>query len=251
MGLALRKPRQDHGGNGIVLKIGVVEDDKLYMEQLQKLLMQFAQEEAQQFRILTYLDGLDITEEYPGDLDVIFMDIEMQHMDGISAGLKIRQMDPKVIIIFITNSLKYAVKGYQVEALDYLVKPVTYFSLSEILKKAMKRIEGHRECFLYVKGENGTLRLPAADIAYIESEGHNILYHTRQGIYRERNSIKNVEEQLDVQSFYRCNSGYLVNLAYVDRVDKKGVWVLEDVLQMSRPKKKPFMDALAAYIGRN
>jgi DNA-binding LytR/AlgR family response regulator len=221
------------------------------MEQLQKLLERFAREENMQFRILTYLDGLDITEEYPGDLDVIFMDIEMQHMDGISAGLKIREMDSKVIIIFITNSLKYAVKGYQVEALDYLVKPVTYFSLSEILKKAIKRLQNHSECFLYIKEEKGTVRVSAEDVAYIESDGHSIIYHTKQGNYRERNSIKCVEEQLQQRSFSRCNSGYLVNLAYVDRVDKNGVWVLEDVLQMSRPKKKPFMDALAAYIGRN
>lgn len=235
-----------------MIRIGVVEDDELFYRQLELYLKKYENEKSLSFHIAWYKDGLDIVDCYPGNIDIVFMDIEMNFMDGVSAGLKIRELDKNVIIIFVTNSMKYAVKGYKVEAMDYLLKPISYFVLSEALNKAMVRIAESNDACIYIKNEGNIIRLSLSKIAFIESAGHNVIYHTRNQDYIDRNSIKNLEQQLAGNYFSRCNSGYLVNLAYVNCIQKNEVVVGDDwKLQISRPKKKQFMDDLAQYIGRN
>ena len=93
------------------------------------------------------------------------------------------------------------------------------------------------------------IRLNASDVLYAESVGHNVVYHLESGQVANRETLKSVEEKLAGRHFARCNNGNLVNLAHVERLDRNQVIVAGTALPISRPRRKAFMEALAAYVG--
>lgn len=121
-----------------MIEIAIVEDEENYRNILQEYLQKYEQEYGEQIHLSVYTDGDEITENYSAKYDIIFMDIEMQFMDGMTAARKIREADKGVIIIFITNMAQYAIQGYEVDALDYVLKPIAYFAFS---KKLSGRLE--------------------------------------------------------------------------------------------------------------
>lgn len=233
-----------------MIRIAVVEDDPGYRRRLEGYIADFGREYNEFFRVTAFSDGLDIAENYTAVYDVILMDIEMRHLNGMDTAMRIRAMDANVAIIFITNSAQFAIQGYQVEALSYVLKPISYFAFSQELKKALKRVKEQRASFfLHVPQKEGLVRLDVSRLHYVESMGHNVVYHTDTGDVINRESLKSVEEKLTEWGFSRCNNCYLVNLAFVEKVDRDYVVVSGQALQISRPRRKGFMEDLAAYVG--
>lgn len=232
-----------------MIRIAVVEDDPAYAGQLNRYIHEYESRYNLRFQISNYSDGLDIVDSYSAAFDIIFMDIEMRHMDGMQAARRIRKYDKDVIIIFITNLPQFSIQGYEVEAMDYVLKPINQFAFIQELRKALKKIGERSAFYLHIIKDNGMVRLNAAEICYVESQGHNVVVHARQGDYSTRDSIKNLEDKLRGQHFSRCNSGLLVNLAWVEQVEKNTVTVSGDTLPISRSRKKEFMEDLAAYVG--
>ena len=109
-----------------MIKIAIVEDEAMYAKQLEEFLHQYEAENHEAFDITIYSDGDQIVNKYKSQFDIILMDVEMKFMDGMSAAEEIRKMDSEVVIIFITNMAQYAIRGYAVDALDYVLKPVSY-----------------------------------------------------------------------------------------------------------------------------
>ena len=177
------------------------------------------------------------------------MDVQMKFMDGMSAAEEIRRQDSQVIIIFITNMRQYAIRGYAVEALDYVVKPISYFAFSERLGRAISKIKKRTQKNLLINVRNGIMRINAADIYYVESQGHTLIYHTASGNYEGAGTMKNIEEELKDKNFFRGNKGYLINLACVEGVQDSCAIVRNERLMLSRARKNLFMEALANYWG--
>ena len=128
-------------GECAVIQIAVVEDEELYANQLKEFLHQYETEKGISFEISYFSDGDGIVYNYRSQYDIILMDVQMKFMDGMSAAEEIRKVDSQVIIIFITNMRQYAIRGYAVEALDYVVKPITYFAFSERLGRAIEKVK--------------------------------------------------------------------------------------------------------------
>ena len=103
-----------------MIQIAIVEDEEIYVKQLTEYIRKYQTERGRSIKVTVFGDGEDITENYRGGFDIILMDIQMRFMDGMTAAEKIRQMDQKVIIMFITNMIQYAVRGYEVDAMDYV-----------------------------------------------------------------------------------------------------------------------------------
>ena len=141
-----------------------------------------------------------------------------------------------------------AIQGYSVEAIDFLLKPLSYFAFSEHFKKIIKKLPEIPQDFLFIKNGPTTIKVIQQSIHYIENEGHRIFIHTDNGIIETNNSMKNMEQMLNKQ-FFRSNNCYIVNLEYVDRVEGSTAYVEGTPLQISRPRKKDFMQALTNYIG--
>ena len=154
-----------------------------------------------------------------------------------------------MLIVFITNMAQYAIRGYAVGALDYVLKPVPYFAFSQQLQKALGQLEKWERHYLAVVVDGGMRRLDAAEIYYLESEGHKVHFYTEKEDFIVPGTLKNYEEKLVGRAFARCNSGYLVNLAQVSGVQQDMVQVGPYALQISRPRRKAFMAELADYIG--
>lgn len=111
-------------------------------------------------------------------------------------------MDQKVIIMFITNMIQYAVRGYEVDAMDYVVKPVEYFSFSQKLDKAVGRMRSEVKEFLTIPIGEGVVKIDIADIYFIEGQRHNVIYYTSRGDYCSRITMKELEEKLAVHNFF-------------------------------------------------
>ena len=234
----------------IMIRIAIVEDDINYANQLQDYLHKYESEFGESFDVKSYCDGDEIVESYHSQFDIILMDVEMRFMDGMTAAELIRRTDKEVVIIFITNMPQYAIRGYAVEALDYVLKPVSYFAFSQRLSRAISRMKNrvNKSVILTVKG--GTIRLDMSSIYYIESQGHDIIYHTSSGKYVSSGTMKESEEALKDLHFFRGSKWYLINLAQVDGLED-GCAKLKNgsSVPLSRGRKKEFMEALAHYWG--
>ena len=201
-----------------MINIAIVEDEAMYAKQLQEFLLQYQKENGEVFNITVYSDGDQIVHKYKSQFDIILMDVEMKFMDGMSAAEEIRKADTEVVIIFITNMAQYAIRGYAVDALDYVLKPVSYFAFSQRLNRAISRMKKREQKVITVNIKGGAVRINIANIYYIESQGHNLVLHTILGDYESAGTMKEVEEKLQGLNFCRGNKGYLINLQHVDGI---------------------------------
>ena len=231
-----------------MIHIAIVEDEKSYIKQLTEYIDRFSREFSQEIKLSVFTDGDEILEKYTADYDIILLDIQMQFIDGMTAAEKIREMDKSVVIMFITNMTSYAVKGYEVDALDYMVKPVEYFSFSQKMSRAIGRIKKREEHYLLVSVEAGVQKINIEDLYYIESFGHQLIYVTKKGRYSSRGVMKKMEDTLTPYGFYRSAKSYLVNMKYVEGIFEGCCLIHKESLQISRKKRKEFMEVLLNYM---
>lgn len=232
-----------------MIKIAIVEDEVLYADQLQQYLKKYEEEYRETFEISVFQDGDQIVHHYKAEYDVILMDVEMRFMDGMSAAMEIRKMDTEVVIIFITNMPQYAVRGYEVDALDYVLKPITYFAFAQRLNRAIERIKKRTKRVISVNIKGSQIRMPIESVYYIESQGHTLIFHGVNGEVEAPGTMKEIQEKLRDEHFFRGNKGYLINLAHVDRVVEGCAVVAGEELVLSRGRRKEFMEALAGFWG--
>ncbi|MEK5040336.1 LytR/AlgR family response regulator transcription factor [Sporosarcina sp. FSL K6-3457] len=232
-----------------MIRIAIVEDEVNYKEQLIEFLRRFEQERDESIEITTYSDGDEIVESYKAQFDIILMDVQMRFMDGVSAAEEIRKVDSDVVIIFITNMAQYAIKGYAVDALDYILKPISYFAFSERLNRAIDRMKKREEHFITITVKSGVNRLKVSDIYYIESNGHKLTFYTRKEELTATGTMKEFEKQLASYHFFRGHRCYLINLEHVEGMNDSFAVVNGKELDVSRPKRKAFMEALSNYWG--
>ena len=234
-----------------MFKIAIVEDQEETRESLNRFVRQYAQEQGLQVEISLITDGAEIAEHYTPGFDIIFMDVEMPRLDGFGAAEAIRAVDTDVVLVFVTNMAQYAIRGYEVDALDYVLKPVTYFSFARKLERAISRIPQKTGKPVKVNTPDGVVRIDAGDVYYIESEGHNLIYHTSNGTLKERAKMQDAAGKFEPLGFFRSNKGYLVNLEYVEGVKDGCCTIQGEALLISRARKNDFMTALAQYMGEH
>lgn len=230
-----------------MIKLAIVEDDALFIAQMQQFLKDYEKEYHENFDVKIYRDGDGITANYKAQYDIILMDIQMKFVDGMTAAEEIRKLDSEVIIIFITNLPQYAIRGYEVGALDYVLKPLSYFAFSQKLGRAIGRMRRKGSRFVTVPVKGGVSRLDVSDIYYIESEGHSLVYHTGHGKLISSGTMKSAEELLSDMHFSRGNKGYLINLEHVEGIKDKCAVVKGELLLLSRSRMVPFMTDLTKY----
>lgn len=231
-----------------VIRIAIVEDEEKYIDQLTEYIQRFGAQTGRAVTTRVFRDGEDIADGYRPEYDVILMDIQMQFMDGMTAARLIRERDSDVIIIFITSMAGYAIEGYEVRAFDYVLKPVSYDMFSRKLARAAEHIRPADGRCVVIRGKDGAVKLDAAKVLYVESSGHQMVYHTAGGVYSVRGRLDDLERELIPAGFFRINRGYLVNLYHVTAVRDKCCVVAGDNLAISRSRRAELMDALAKIL---
>jgi DNA-binding LytR/AlgR family response regulator len=231
-----------------MVRIAIVEDDKNYSNVLQKYIIRYEKESGEKFLVSTYEDGEDIVTNYKASYDIILMDIEMRFLNGMAAAEKIRQMDSEVVIIFITNMPQYAIHGYAVDALDYVLKPINYYAFSQRIDRALIRMRRREKTYISIAYKGGIMKIDTDTIYFIESQNHDLIFHTNEGDFVTRTTLKEVENKLDAKKFFRSSKCYLINMEFVDGYQNNEISVANNKLQVSRGKKKELLDVLNNYM---
>ena len=231
-----------------MIRVAIVEDDAEVQGVLQEYVRRYTRQYGTEFEVTVFADGVDILEDYRAVYDIIFLDVEMKHLDGMTTAERIRQMDADVILIFITNMAQYAIRGYSVGALDYVLKPVSYYAFSQRLGRAVERVARRARHFLQINAHGTAHKLDTSAIYWIENCGHDLVFHTAEGEVTAPGSMTETEEKLAQDSYFRVNKGCLVNLEHVDRMDGEDAVVHGDRVPLARARRKAFLDALNDYI---
>ena len=233
----------------------IVEDDPLAAADLRQLLARYGREHDEQFSCEVMGSAMDFLEG-TWQADLVFLDIDLPGISGMEAAGLWRLTNQVTPLIFVTNLAQFAVQGYAVDALDFVVKPVEYHDFALRMDRAvrvMERLEGRT---VSIKSEGEVHIVSQADIVYVDVVKHNVRYHMAgdegRGPLCERGTLRAAEQELNQALFLRINSGCLVNMGQVRRITPSSVVMQTgEELFFSRSQRKPALEKLANYAGRS
>lgn len=227
--------------------IAIVEDDDSDAALLERYIGDFGKENAAEFQVHRFHDPVEFFESYKPIYSVVFMDVEMPRQDGVSASRQLREIDKNVSLIFITNLIQYAQKGYEVDAVAYLVKPVQYYDFSLVFRKAIDIYVSLERREFTIKTANGVARISTDRLIYVEVAKHRLYYHLVDDVLEVTGALNKVEDELRQFGFLRCNQCYLVNPRFITSIKGYDLQVGGATLLISRPRKNAFMEELAKW----
>ena len=233
-----------------MLCAAIVEDDSHDRSLLESYFVKWCQEKGLSHMVRTFADPVLFLEPYLADYQIVFMDIQMPYVGGMEAAKRLRAMDTDVVLIFVTSLAQFAIQGYEVQAFDYVLKPLSY----EDFVMKMSRVIHHlrldsEEPLAVLSTLTGKVKVALRSITYIESDKHHLIYHLAGGeILTVYAKMKDAEAQYASNHFARCNSCYLVNLRHLKKIQGYTAF-LEDgtTLQISQPRKKEFQQEFLIY----
>ena len=233
-----------------MLRIAIIDNDMDAAKQMEAFIHRYAQTEGLAVSVAAFDRADKFLSRYEPIYDIIFMEIELPGLDGMEAARRLRRKDSDVVLVFVTAFARHAIRGYEVDALDYVLKPVNYYQFCTKLSRAVQRVQRRRGGQVVLQLAGGGMQvLSTGDIYYLETHDRLLWYHTTKGEFSVRASLASAEKQLAQYHFSRCNQCYLVNLKYVKAVENDFVHVNTDHLEISRRQRAAFLTAVASYIG--
>lgn len=234
-----------------MIRIAIVEDDANAAKTLENYIEKFAGDHKlkQKTEIFDSAEAFFASEQ---NFNVLLLDILLPTQDGLSIAHQVRKSNNDVCIIFVTNMAQFAIRGYEVNASDFIVKPVLYndfaFKFRRVLKNvALTRHNGKTLSITPAKG--GIYNFHVRDLLYVEVIRHKLIYHFAADTEETYGALKTVEQDLKKYNFIMCNRYCLINPVHVKYVKDRSVKVGEDILTISQPKYKAFMSAINDWLG--
>ncbi len=203
------------------INVAICEDEKVQVELLEKHVKIWGEQRNIKVIIETFYsaESFDFSWSMDKRYDVLLLDIQMPGQNGIELAKKIREEDDIINIIFITAIPDYIQEGYDVEAINYLIKPVDEKKLYECLDRALEKVPKEEKIVL-IEEQGEIYRIIQNDILYVESFGHDVEIKTIDEKYIIRKNMGTVEKELDENSFVRCHRSYIVGLKHIKRIGK-------------------------------
>ncbi len=233
-----------------MIKTAIVEDEQPAYQTLKEYLERFGKENNVEFSITHYSEGLSFLEECEG-YDLVFMDIELPNLNGMDIATKLREKDTRVALIFVTNMVQYAIRGYSVDAIDYVLKPIQYNRFYSLMMKVSRVISLNQEKELVLKTSSGVKKVSLSALLYIQITDHLLIYKTDNEEYEVWGSLANAEKELPGEMFCRCNNSTIINLKQVTSFDKECVYLTKKkiAVTVSRSRRKGVLQLLNAQMG--
>jgi DNA-binding LytR/AlgR family response regulator len=228
------------------VRIAICEDDLNMRARLKESIESWAGSRGISADILCYTSAEAFMMAWPeASFDLAFLDIQMKRMSGIELAEYIRKTDGNMLIVFVTSFAQYALKGYDVNALHYLIKPLSLAKLLPILDKALTIWRSRKDAFVLVSGGSGQSRVPFGSIFYISVSLHNASVHTEGRTFEMRKTMKEFVELLP-DYFIRIHRSHIVNLFKVECVYKNSLILWGGTeLPISQSNSKSVSDAFA------
>ncbi len=231
-------------------KIAIVEDEKDAKDALESYLQRYAKERDEKFAITWFPSALefDVTKER---FDLVCLDIEMPGLDGMEAAGLMRERDRQTPIVFVTNLAQYAIRGYDVGAIGFIVKPIRYQALRMCMDKAMREVRRNELATVVAVTTEGNRVLALDDIESVEIDRHDLTYHLTDGTsVTTAGVLREFEQRVEGGSFVRVSKSCLVNMSHI-RLLRGSEIVLTSggSAYFSRSQKKPATATITRYLG--
>lgn len=229
-----------------------VEDDAAEEARLESEVARYAAERGVAIEV-EHVEDAEAFLAAGASYDMAFLDIDLPGMSGMDAATLLRGFDRTMPIVFVTSLAQYAVRGYEVDAVGFIVKPVHYYDLRMCLDKVMRVIARRSDEVLSFATRTGVVAFPVSSVCFVETAGHNLVFRFVDGNepFRIRESMARLEERLASMPFVRLSQSQLANMAHIRRVGHDSVFMSTgDELFFSRQRRKPCMERIAQYLGR-
>ena len=235
---------------GLMIRIAICEDEKETQLLIEDYLDNILKNINIEYEIQKYSSGEELLEGNLKYIDILLLDIQMGQINGMDTARKIREVDNKIEIIFITSLIDYVQEGYEVRAYRYLLKPIESDELKKHVLTCIKYIEINKNNYIVINNKSNTYKIHSNEIKYIEVQKKDMLIHTINKNFDMRYSLEKIEKDLNLDKFIRCHKSFLVNLSYVENI-KPNIAVLEsgEEVPVSRYRYKDVKEKFLKFLG--
>lgn len=198
-----------------------------------------------------FLKGEDLINEYENNktnYDAIFLDMELNGLNGIETAKEIRKINSKVIIVFITAYSEYMKESFECEPFRFLLKPISFNDIKKVYSEILNKFKVNKNTFSFYEGRKH-IRLYYEDIIFFESQSHWVNINTDKSKYRTLDKINEIHKKLDDSLFCRIHQSYIVNFKYIKLFDDNKIFLYnsDEILSISRPYKKEFLESYMKF----
>lgn len=229
--------------------VALVDDEAPERARLAEYLTKYGEENDQQFQIREFPSGDQLLENYRPIYDILIFDIDMPGLSGMETARRVRHQDPDVVILFVTNIAQYAINGYEVEAVDYIIKPIGYYDFSMKFRRAVRHAARRSGNSIVLDTAEGQRRVLISQLRYVEVQSHYLIFHAERE-YRVRGRMADCEQQLLSYGFCRIHKSYLINLRHLSgiRSGNSEAVLGEEVLPVSRSFRDHLLQSYLQYL---
>lgn len=230
-----------------MLKIAICEDEIEQQKILKQYLEQILNQISNKYEILFFNSGEALFKNYPQNIDIFLLDIQMDKLNGMEVAKKIRQIDKKEVeIIFTTSLIEYIQEGYEVRAYRYLLKPIKLENLKKHIISCVEEVNRNKSSYIVINEKNDAYKLKISDITYIEIQKREMTIHTINKDYIINSSMSKMENELSKYNFYRCHKSFMVNIDFIKNI-KQYVAILDNKEEVPISRYK-FKDTKARFL---
>lgn len=201
-----------------MISVGVCDDSIVFTEEINRMLCEYEKKSRRELSVHLFNSAEELIRGLAEgeSMELLFLDIEMEGMDGIELGKKLREQERQMLIVYVSGYDQYLRQLFEIEPFRFCSKPLEKEQLFEVMDKAVRRILSRsRETFRFQYGKN-VVNLLCSDILYLESSGRKVIVHTSGGNYEYYDKLDNAQKDLEGRHFVRIHKAYLINMDQVE-----------------------------------